>query len=454
MTKIIPQSVKGKIRNLKSLLNVVFIFIYLGAPFLRYDRGSDAPNQAILFDFDNSIGYFFGIEMWPDEVYYLMGILIFTALLLFFVTALFGRIWCGYACFQTVWTDIFIGIEKLFQGDRNQRILLNRKNSFNKFYRKFLTHIGWLIVAIITGYGFTAYFSDAFVQFEDLLRFDLTQNVILWIAGIATMTYIMAGFAREAVCSIMCPYARFQSAMFDRDTLIVTYDEKRGERRGRLKDKDRGDCIDCKQCVVVCPTGIDIRDGLQMECIACGLCIDACDGIMDKIGQPRGLIRYDTQSNLENPESTKKPKVFNFLRPRFFFYLTIILTVSSLMLGSVMNKSMVLTSIIAKRNPAFVMMSDGSISNSYSLKITNKSRQDKIFEIKVKQPNFAEVQIGNHTGTKELLVGKSDSNNFRLFIKVPEGELPENSDRGLVIFDLVDRDNGKTHEVEAVFVWE
>ncbi len=451
MTKIVPQSVKGKIRNIKSILNAAFMLIYLGAPFLRYDRGDNAPNQAILIDMNNSMGYFFGIEMWPDEVYYLMGILIFAALLLFFITSLFGRIWCGYACFQTVWTDIFIGIEKIFQGDRNQRILLNRKNNFEKFYKKFLTHFSWILVAIITGYGFTAYFSDAFLQFESLLRLDLTENVILWTAGIAFMTYLMAGFAREAVCTYMCPYSRFQSAMFDKNTLIITYDEKRGEPRGGLKDKNRGDCIDCKQCVVVCPVGIDIRNGLQMECIACGLCVDACDGIMDKIGQPRGLVRYDTAHHIENAKKFRKIYLF---KPRFFYYLTIILLVSCLMGYALFSKKMVLTNLVAKRNPAFVMMSDGSISNSYSLKITNKSHHDKIFEIKVKRPHFAKAEAVTYGNDKELLVKKTDSNHFRLFIQIPEENLQGDADRGLVELELVDKKSGEKYEIDAIFVWE
>ena len=453
MTKIIPQSVKGKIRNLKWLLNAVFLLIYLGTPFLRYDRGEGAPDQAILIDLPNSMAYFFGIEMWPDEVYYIMGLLILAALILFFVTSLFGRVWCGYACFQTVWTDIFIALEKIFQGDRNQRILLDRKNNFAKFYKKFLTHVSWILVAIVTGYGFTAYFSDAFLQFRDLLSLNLSQNVILWTLGIAGATYIMAGFAREAVCAVMCPYARFQSAMFDRDTLIVTYDEKRGEPRGGLKDKNRGDCIDCKQCVVVCPVGIDIRDGLQMECIACGLCIDACDGIMDKIDRPRGLIRYDTENHLKEPKKFKK---FRFFKPRFFYYATIITLVSSLMIYSLLSESKVLTTITAKRNPSYVMLSDGSIRNSYVLKVTNKTHVAKIFSLKIEKPKFANIEIRsygeNHEG--DLRVEKFNSNNFQIFITIKKEDLNSNIDRGLIELELTDKDNDEEYEIEAVFIWK
>lgn len=461
MTKIIPQSVKGKIRSIKWLLNAVFILIYLGTPFLRYDRGEGVPNQAILIDFKNSMGYFFGIEMWPDEIYYIMGLLILAALVLFFVTSLFGRVWCGYACFQTVWTDIFIALEKIFQGDRNQRILLDRKNSLKKFYQKTLTHLSWLIVAIVTGYGFTAYYSDAFLQFERLLQLELSQNIILWILGIAGATYIMSGFAREAVCAVMCPYARFQSAMFDKDTLIVTYDEKRGEPRGSLKTKDfslepdehQGDCIDCKQCVVVCPVGIDIRDGLQMECIACGLCIDACNGIMDKIDRPRGLIRYDTQNHLSNPAKSKK---FRFFKPRFFFYTTIIAIVSILMIYSLISESTVLTSVTAKRNPSYVMLSDGSIRNSYNLKVTNKTHHDIIFNLKVVKPEFVNLEARSYgeINSENLKVGKSNSNNFQLFITIASENLSDEVERGLIEMELTDKDSGEKYEVEAVFIWK
>ncbi len=452
MTQIFPQSVKGKIRNLKWLLNTVFLLIYLGAPFLRYDRGDSTPNQAILIDFENSMGYFFGIEMWPDDVYYLMVTLIMAALVLFFVTSLFGRIWCGYACFQTVWSDIFIAIERFFQGDRNQRILLERKNSFKKYYSKLLTHICWLVVAMITGYGFTAYFSDAFEQLELLKNFNLSQTVILWSLGIAGMTYLMAGFAREAVCLTMCPYARFQSVMFDRDTLIVTYDEKRGEPRGGMKDKNRGDCIDCKQCVVVCPVGIDIRDGLQMECIACGLCIDACNGIMDKINQPRGLIRYDTQNHLSDPKKYQKFRIF---KPRFFYYLTLITLIVSMATYSIVNKAQVLTSIKAKRNPPYVMMSDGSLRNSYNLKVTNKTHQDKIFIIRVKRPKFAKIEVSSYLeniNENNLIVKKADSTNFRLFINIDDEDLNKDLDRGLIELELIDKDTKEIYEIEAVFV--
>lgn len=450
------QSVKGYFRNLKSFLNIIFIAIYLFTPFIRWDRGVGSPNQAIFIDLPNSKLYFFFIEIWPNEVYYLMGILILAALTLFFVTSLFGRIWCGYACFQTVWSDIFLGLEKIFQGDRNQRIILDRKNNFKKFYKKILTHLSWIIVSLITGYGFVAYFNDAFELFRNLKNFNLSFDVIGWIIGIAFSTYIMAGFAREHVCTYMCPYSRFQSAMFDKNTLIITYDTKRGEPRGKYKQgetfKNRGDCIDCKQCVVVCPQGIDIRNGLQMECIACGLCIDACDEIMDKVGRPRGLIRYDTEKHMTLSIPENKFKLFT---PRFFFYLSVIILVSTLMLGGLMNKSDLEINITPNRNPLFITLSDGSIRNSYKLKIENKTHQNKIFSLKILSPENINYKIESYetVDADNLPVKAIADTTFNLFITLDKEFVDKlNENEVLIEILITDKETKEEKKISAVFV--
>lgn len=456
--RLYPQAAKGRFRKLKWILNAIFLTIYLGSPFLRWDRGSQAPNQAILIDFPSSKGYFFGIEMWPNEVFYLMIILILAAVILFFITSLFGRIWCGYACFQTVWTDIFIALEKVFQGDRNARIMLDRKNSFEKFYKKSLTHLSWIVVAIVTGYGFTNYFSDAFLQAKNLMHLNLSTSAIGWNLGIAGATYIMAGFAREHVCTYMCPYSRFQSAMFDKNTLIITYDEKRGDPRGKHKQGDsfsnRGDCIDCKQCVVVCPTGIDIRNGLQMECIACGLCIDACDEVMQKIGRPKGLIRYDTERHLQLPSQSTK---FKFFSARFFYYTTILFAVSSFLIYSLITKSTVESRIIADRNPAFVMLSDGSIRNGYNLKITNKTHEDKVFTLKLNSPQEAQIIVKSYNGTDKnnLTVAPNNTGNFKIYIILSPEFLAQNLDnQGLIDLSIIDNKTNTEQKISAIFVWK
>ena len=454
--KLYPQKTSGKFRHLKNQLNALFLAIYCLSPFLRFDRGSSAPNQAILIDIVNSKIYFFFIEIWAQEVFYLAGILILMAVTLFFVTSLFGRIWCGYACFQTVWTDIFIMIERFFQGDRNDRILLDRKNNFTKYYKKFLTHFSWILVSLVTGVVFVSYFNDAQILVKKIfyLKFDeISLKISGWILGIGAMTYIMAGFAREHVCTYMCPYARFQSAMFDDNTLIISYDQKRGEPRGKYHPHDdmssRGHCIDCKQCVVVCPTGIDIRNGLQMECIACGLCIDACDHVMEKINLPKGLIRYDTLSHLNDPINAKK---FRFLQPRTIYYSLIIASVSSLMLWSLVNKPIVETSIYQERNPLFITLSDGSIRNVYNLKIINKTHSEKYFSLRMLKPDFGIIKISNHD-EKNFKVNAESIVDFRVLLTLNGDHYRQlNQDEILTSFELIDNDTGETRKISTIFI--
>lgn len=450
--RIFPQNVKGRFRNLKWILNIIFLTIYIFSPFLRFNRGENIPNQAILIDFSHSKIYFFFIEIWPQEIFYLAGILIIAAVALFFVTSLFGRIWCGYACFQTVWTDIFIALERLFQGDRNDRILLDRKNSFKKFYKKLLTHISWILVGIITGFGFVCYFNDAFELIKNTTNLNFSLSVWGWILGIAGATYVMAGFAREHVCIYMCPYSRFQSAMFDDDTLIITYDEKRGETRGKHKQGDsfanRGHCIDCKQCAVVCPTNIDIRNGLQMECIACGLCVDACDGVMEKIGLPKGLIRYDTQRNLKNPSQKNK---FKFFKARTFYYSAILIIVSGLMVKSLIFKSDVEVSVNPDRNPLFVTLSSGDIRNGYSLKITNKTHVNKNFSIEISSSKEAKMQDGAEL--KDLEVLANSVGTFKIYITLPKDLVEKNQEgRSLIDFVISDKISNKVTKIQAIFI--
>jgi cytochrome c oxidase accessory protein FixG len=449
--KIYPQLAKGRFRRLKNYLNLFFFSIYAFTPFVRFSRGDHASNQAIMIDLPNSKAYFFFIEIWPQEVYYLAAILIILAVALFFITSLFGRIWCGYACFQTVWTDIFIAIERFFQGDRNQRIILDRKNNFNKLWRKTLTHFSWIIISFLTGLIFCSYFTDALNLYKNIFTFEISATILGWSLGIAGMTYLMAGFAREHVCTFMCPYARFQSAMFDNNTLIISYDEKRGEPRDKLHQGEdfskRGHCIDCKQCVVVCPTGIDIRNGLQMECIACGLCVDACDDIMKKIGLPAGLIRYDTLSNLLNPQPQKKFKIW---RLRTFYYLTILISVCSITIYSLANKAIVDISISQERNPLYVKLSDGGVRNGYNLKITNKTHQLKNFTITIIEPSQAILKIQNHENFT-VNVNAESSFIFKFFLTVPPEILAQNQEtQRLINLEIASEDG--VEKISVIFI--
>ena len=449
--KLYPQLAKGRFRRLKNYLNLVFLSIYAFTPFLRFDRGDHASNQAIMIDLPNSKAYFFFIEIWPQEVYYLAAILIILAVALFFITSLFGRIWCGYACFQTVWTDIFIAVERFFQGDRNQRIILDRKNNFNKLWRKTLTHLSWVFISIFTGLIFCSYFTDAFELYKNIFTYKISATILGWSLGIAGMTYLMAGFAREHVCTFMCPYARFQSAMFDNNTLIISYDEKRGEPRAKHHQGEdfskRGHCIDCKQCVVVCPTGIDIRNGLQMECIACGLCVDACDDIMKKIGLPKGLIRYDTLSNLLDPQPQKKFKIW---RLRTFYYLAILVSVCSLTLYSLANKAIVDISIAQERNPLYVKLSDGGVRNSYNLKITNKTHQLKNFTIRIVEPQQALLKIQNNENFT-VNVNAESSFIFKFFVTLSPEIIAQNQENQRLINLEITSENS-IEKVSVVFI--
>jgi cytochrome c oxidase accessory protein FixG len=330
--RIYPKDVRGAFRRAKWAFLVVLLGIYYLAPWVRWDRGPNAPDQAMLVDFPSRKFYFFFIEIWPQEVYYLTGILILAAVGLFFVTSLFGRVWCGYGCPQTVWSDLFMWVERKTEGDRNARIRLDAAPwSANKVVRKGLKHAAWLAIAAGTGGAWVFYFADAPTLARQILAFEAPTNAWLTIAFLTTTTYLLAGFAREQVCTYMCPYARFQAAMFDEDTFVVTYRNDRGEPRGKHKRgtswAGRGHCVACNQCVAVCPTGIDIRDGQQLECINCNLCIDACNGVMDKVGLARGLIALDTLANV-NRRLAGLPGGTQLVRPRTIIYALILVVVA------------------------------------------------------------------------------------------------------------------------------
>lgn len=449
-----PQRVWGKFRKMKWVAMIICLGIYYLAPFLRWDRGPNAPDQAILIDMANRKAYFFFIEIWPQEVYYLTGILILAAVSLFAATSLFGRVWCGYTCFQTVWTDLFIWVERIVQGDRNARMRLdNGPWNLDKIWRKSLTHILWVIIGLFTGGAWVLYFDDAPTLVQQILHWDLPWSVTMWILGLTFTTYLMAGFAREQVCIYMCPYARFQSAMFDRDSLIVGYDAFRGEPRGSFKKgtdswEGRGHCVDCNQCVVVCPTGIDIRNGLQLECIACGLCADACNNVMDKMELPRGLIRYDSQNNFD-AEKQGKNGMMHLLRARTLYYLIIICLVASVMVYGLATRSPLELHVLQNRNPLFVQLSSGNIRNSYTLKILNKAHDDKHFTVTVKGMDGLKFNIesGQHVDSNDLKVYADSVGHFRLFIEAPA----QKENRTTLHFILKDNDTGEEDAYDGVF---
>ncbi|MDG1287705.1 MAG: cytochrome c oxidase accessory protein CcoG [Rickettsiales bacterium] len=453
--RIYPKRTWGRYRKLKWVAMIATLSIYYLTPWLRWDRGPNAPDQAILIDIPHSRAYFFFIEIWPQEVYYFTGLLILAAIGLFFVTSLFGRVWCGYTCPQTVWTDLFVWVERIIQGDRNARMKLDKQPRFSleRIWKKTATHSIWLVVGALTGGAWVFYFNDAPTLMENILHGELPTAVLGWIAALTLSTYIMAGYAREQVCTHMCPYARFQSAMFDKDSLIIAYDNDRGETRGKLKEKpstpNQGDCIDCSLCVQVCPVGIDIRDGLQMECIACGLCVDACNDVMEKIDLPQGLIRYDTEHNKQARRSGKLEQ-FTFLRWRTLGYTLILAAVGGIMLFSLLTHSPLELHVLHDRNPLFVTLSDGSIRNGYDIKILNKTHDDKSYSLTLVGPKNAEIRVqgAGELEQSALSVYADSVAHYRIFVTTAK---PPTS-RVKMQFTLQDNASSEQDTMETIFI--
>ena len=343
--------------------------------------------QAILFDLPARQFHFFGITFWPQDFFLLSGVLIIAAYGLFTITNLAGRVWCGYTCPQSSWSFVFMWIEEKTEGSRNQRIKMdNAPLSLEKLLRRGTKHILWLLLALATGLTFIGYFSPIRDLVPNLFSFDLTSWEIFWVGFFTLATYLNAGWLREQVCIHMCPYARFQSVMFDQDTLIVSYDEKRGEgekgRGPRKKNIDHkaqglGDCIDCSLCVQVCPTGIDIRDGLQYQCIGCALCIDACDSIMDKMGYEPGLVRYTTEHALEGGTT-------HFMRPRLIGYSLVLLLMIAALVYAMVSRTAFELDIIRDRGSLYQLTPNDTVANSYTLEMMNMGQQEIEYRITIK----------------------------------------------------------------------
>ncbi len=455
--RIYPKRVWGKFRKLKWAAMIITLGIYYLAPFLRWDRGPTAPDQAILIDLEHARAYWFWIEIWPQEVYYLTGILILAAIGLFFVTSLFGRVWCGYFCPQTVWTDLFIWVERILQGDRNARKKLREGPwTWEKIKKVSATHLVWLIIAWCTAGSFVLYFNDAPTLVRSFFELDVSPTVLMFIAGLTFSTYLMAGFAREQVCTYMCPYARFQSAMFDKDTLIIGYDEARGDAgtgRGKHKKGEswegRGHCIDCSLCVQVCPMGIDIRDGLQMECIACGLCVDACDGVMDKVDLKRGLIRYDTEARIEAAAQGREIKL-KLLRPRTFVYIGVLALVGGIMLYGLINRSPLDITVLHDRNPVFVQLSSGEIRNGYTLKIQNKTHEHRTYALKVEGLENAKISVkaAGDINADNIYVPADSIGSYNINVSAMAEAAPPRD----IVFTLTSSDGNISDQYDSVFI--
>ena len=368
--KIYPREIDGRFARLRIAAVFVLLGLFYLLPWVRWDG-----HQAVLFDLPARKFYVFGLTFWPQDFFWLACLLVIAAITLFFFTALAGRLWCGYACPQTVWTEVFLWIERFCEGRRNQRIKLDdgawtREKILRKSAKQFL----WITLSLWTGFTFVGFFTPILDLGHAAATFSFSGWEGFWVVFYGFATYGNAGYMREQVCKYMCPYARFQSAMFDRDTLVISYDVARGEPRGaRKRSADPkalglGDCIECDACVQVCPTGIDIRDGLQIECIACAACIDACDAVMDKMAYPRGLIRYTTESTLAGLGR-------RVLRPRTAIYATILGSLLAAFTWGISHRASLIVDVLHDRNALYREMADGGIENGYTLKLVNKTDQ-------------------------------------------------------------------------------
>jgi len=404
--------------------------LYYFVPFLRWEG-----HQAVLFDLPNRRFYIFGITFWPQDFFYLAVLLIIAALSLFFFTALAGRLWCGYACPQTVWTEVFLWIERKIEGDRNKQIKLdNAPMSGAKFSRKSLKHIIWIVFSLWTGFIFVGYFTPITELLHNFTRLELGPWEWFWVIFYGFATYGNAGWMREQVCIYMCPYARFQSAMFDRNTLIISYDDKRGEPRGSRKksvdpkEKGLGDCVDCTMCVQVCPTGIDIREGLQYQCIGCAACIDVCDEVMDKMGYARGLVRYTTQNAIDGIKT-------RVLRPRVIVYFLVLLTITGALFYSMFNRVPLELDVIRDRNALYRTTDEGMIENIYTLKIANMDTVTHTYKITIASPFPAKLILRE----PQVTVKSGQSGEIPASIKADPADLTSLSEEVQFTVEAVDK---------------
>ncbi|MHB1332261.1 MAG: cytochrome c oxidase accessory protein CcoG [Sulfuriferula sp.] len=389
---IVTRSVKGRFRNFKWGVMVLAYAVYFGLPWLPWTRGG-VVSQAIMFDLEQRRFFIFDLVMYPQNVFWLALLLFIAAIVLFFATTLIGRAFCGYFCFQTLWTDIFVWIEKLVQGERPARIRLQRQPwNKEKILKLGTTHALWVLLSFWTGMTFVLYYGYAPDIVARFFTGHAAYAAYVTVFSLTVSTYAAAGLMREQICAYVCPYGRFQSVMYDPETMAVAYDAKRGDAtlgraapKGELKiheirqDKGYGDCIDCGFCVQVCPTGIDIRDGLQYACISCGLCIDACNTIMDSVGYPRGLIRYDSEANLAKPVPAK-PHI-HWMRPKVLGYSIILSVMTGALIYSITSRTTFEHDVQQIRQPLYVVLSNGDIRNRYQIRLTNKSSQDMRYRI-------------------------------------------------------------------------
>ena len=417
-SKIYARAVSGWFNYWRWAMVWATQLVFYGLPWLVMN-----DRQAMLFDLGTRRFYIFNLVLYPQDLIYLTGLLVISALSLFLFTAVAGRLWCGYTCPQTVYTEIFMWVERKIEGDRIARMRLD-KTPFGvaKLARKGAKHAAWLAIGLWTGFTFVGYFTPIRALAAEVLAFSMGPWELFWVLFYGFATYGNAGWMREQVCKYMCPYARFQSAMFDRDTLIVTYDEARGEGRGSRPRSDTpavynakglGDCIDCGLCIQVCPTGIDIRKGLQYECISCSACIDVCDGVMEKMHYAPGLIRNSTQNGVDQ-NLTRKAMFKRVLRPRVLLYTTVLGAITVGLLWSLLTRSSFRVDVVRDRGAMARMVGQGQIENVYRLQIMNATEQGQRYMLAVN--GMAGAQI---VSDSQVTVGAAGSRWVPVRVQVP-----------------------------------
>lgn len=482
--KVFPKRAEGTFRRLKWIILFLTLGVYYITPWIKWDRGEYVTDQALLVDMANRRFFFFFIEIWPQEFYYVAGLLIMAGIGLFLVTSTVGRAWCGYACPQTVWVDLFLVVERAIEGERNARIKLdNAKWSRDKLFKRVSKHAIWILIAMSTGGAWIFYFADAPELLRQLVTFEAPAIAYITIAVLTATTYIFAGFMREQVCTYMCPWPRIQAAMLDEHSATVTYNDWRGEPRNRhtkkaiAQGKNVGDCIECNACVAVCPMGIDIRDGQQLECITCALCIDACDSVMDKIGKEPGLISYTTlndynhnsliargEGNSADPrnihgsdgklvDTLRHANWRRLVRPRTLLYALILAAIGFFMLFVLTTRDRLSVNLIHDRNPLFVLLSDGSVRNGFDIKILNMEAQPRIVEMSLIDLKGGAMRLaGQNTDPVETMILEIDPDQVqavRLYIHARPEDLTAIPQTFTVV--IKDIDGGETASARAKF---
>jgi cytochrome c oxidase accessory protein FixG len=452
---IFPRRVSGKFRNLKWIIMIVTLGIYYVTPWIRWDRGPQLPDQAVLIDLAGRRFFFFWIEIWPHEFYFVAGLLIMAGLGLFLFTSALGRVWCGYACPQTVWTDLFILVERWVEGDRNNRLRLHRqkKLDFHKARLRITKWVLWFLIGLATGGAWVFYFADAPTLLRDLVTLNAHPVAYTTMLILTLTTFFFGGFAREQICIYACPWPRIQAAMMDEDTLTVAYRDWRGEPRGKGKTRDTlGDCIDCNACVNVCPMGIDIRDGQQMECITCALCIDACDDVMAKVGKPRGLIDYLALSDepREREGNAPRPIWQHVFRVRTMMYTALWSLVGIGLVFALFVRPEIEMTVAPVRNPTFVVLSDGSVRNTYDIRLLNKHGEDRPFRITLNGNEYLRIQLEG-TPYETVTVPANETYLQKVFVVAPKGSDPAESERTEFRFWVEDLTNGDRAHNDTIF---